>query len=377
MSSAENLTKECPIITAINGISKQISFNQMEKSPESNVALSALSIGALLNLLYLGTVGDTKIEIKKAFKYPEEFSIHSILSENGVKISFKTRLFVQKEFPILESFKSISEASFITEVEKLDFKGSPDAAKDRINAWVSESTEGKIDKIFGGPLPLFTKLIAVNTLLFNASWKFPFNPNSTKGRIFFTGKENITIPMMENEIEIPYLIDEKLGLEMISLPYEGNRFCMLLLKLKGKPERDYFKKMNSIPEMDDLRILINRMGNRKVLVRIPKMKLDSDLNLAEDLKSIGIKKLFDSSAADFGGLSSEKGIIVDDILHKAIIEVSETRTVAAAVSPIAVFLSDFPVTNFELDKPFALVIRDMKFGINLFSAKVWKPEELN
>ncbi|RXG55153.1 Serpin A3-7 [Armadillidium vulgare] len=236
LSSAENLSKECPIITAINGIGKQISFNQMENSPESNVVLSALSIGALLNLLYLGTAGDTKIEIKKAFKES--------------KVSFKTRLFLQKEFPILESFKTISEASYITEVEKLDFKGSPDAAKDRINAWVSESTEGKIDKIFNSPLPVFTKLIAVNTLFFNASWKFPFNPESTKDGIFFTGKEKITIPMMKNEINIPYLIDKKLGLEMVSLPYEGNRFCMLLLKLKGKPERDYFKKIDSIPEME-------------------------------------------------------------------------------------------------------------------------------
>ncbi|RXG55151.1 putative serpin E3 [Armadillidium vulgare] len=119
------------------------------------------------------------------------------------------------------------------------------------------------------------------------------------------------------------------------------------------------------------------MEKRKVLVTIPKMKLASNLNLAKDLKSIGINKLFDSSAADFGGMSSEKGIIVDGILHKAIMEVSETKTVAAAVSSTIVLKSSIFPTIFELDKPFALVIRDRKLGINLFSAKVWKPEELN
>ncbi|RXG61469.1 Serine protease inhibitor A3L [Armadillidium vulgare] len=257
LSSAEKLTKECPVITAINRIGKQISYNQMVKSPDSNVVLSALSIGALLNLLYLGTAGDTKIEIKKAFKYPED------VTEKDIHEKFKI---------VLNSLNSReNEKSYITKVEKLDFKGSPDAAKDMINAWVSKSTEGKIDRIFDSPLPLLTKLIAVNTLFFNASWKFPFNPDDTRNGIFFTGKENITIPMMENEIKIPYLIDKKLGLEMIYLPYVGNRFCMLLLKLK-------------------------------------------------------------ESVADFGGLSSEKGIIVDDILHKAIIEVTEKRTVAAAVT---------------------------------------------
>ncbi|KAL7647735.1 UNVERIFIED_CONTAM: hypothetical protein RMT77_001344 [Armadillidium vulgare] len=389
LSSAKKLTKECPVITAVNRIGKQISYNQMVKSPDSNVVLSALSIGALLNLLYLGTAGDTKIEIKKAFKYPEDVTekdihekfkivLNSLNSrENGVKISFKTRLFLQKEFPLLESFKTISENSYITKVEKLDFKGSPDAAKDMINAWVSKSTEGKIDRIFDSPLPLLTKLIAVNTLFFNASWKFPFNPDDTRDGIFFTGKENITIPMMENEIKIPYLIEKKLGLEMIYLPYVGNRFCMLLLKLKGKPKRDYFQKFESIPEMDDLGILIKRMKKRNVIVGIPKMKLDSNLNLAEDLKSIGINKLFNRSAADFGGLSSEKGIIVDDILHKAIIEVTEKRTVAAAVTFNVVSRSFRPVTFFVLDKPFVLVIRDIKFGINLFCAKVWKPQQLN
>ncbi|KAB7504633.1 putative serpin-like protein [Armadillidium nasatum] len=309
----------------------------MENSPESNIVLSALSIGALLNLLYLGTAGDTKTEIKKAFKYPEEVTEKGIHEKFKLsKYAFKTRLFLQKEFPILESFKTISEESYITEVEKLDFKGSPGASKDRINAWVSESTEGKIDKIIDGPFTPLTSLIAVNTLFFNASWKFPFALVNTKDRIFFTGKENITIPMMENQMHIPYLFDDKLGLEMISLPYVGDRFCMLLLKLKGKPERDYFKKIDSIPEMDDLRILINKMVKEEVIVRIPKMKLESNLNLAENLKSIGVNKIFDRNAADFGGMSSEQGITVDDISHKAIIEVSETRTVAVAVSSITI-----------------------------------------
>ncbi|KAB7504632.1 Serpin A3-4 [Armadillidium nasatum] len=208
-----NGEKECPVIKAMHEISEKISSAQMKISPNENVVLSPLSIGTFLNLFYLGTTGDTKTEIKKAFVYPEEVEEHKIHDKykrvinslendlKDVKINFNTRLFLQKEVPILDSFKNISETFYNTEIEKVDYEHFPNAAKFRINSWVSETTEGKIDEIIPEVLKPDTKLLAVNTLFFNASWKYPFYHDHTSPGIFSTGKDNITIPMMEGSCD--------------------------------------------------------------------------------------------------------------------------------------------------------------------------------
>ncbi|KAL7644903.1 UNVERIFIED_CONTAM: hypothetical protein RMT77_004720 [Armadillidium vulgare] len=378
--------KECPIIKAMHEISEKISSAQMKISPEENVVLSPLSIGTFLNLFYLGTSGDTKTEIKKAFVYPEEVEEHKIHDKykrfissfendvKDVKISFNTRLFLQKELSILDSFKNISETSYNTKVEKVDFKGSPNVAKYRINSWVSKTTEGKINVVISEALRKDTKLIAVNTVFFNGSWEYPFYHKYTKDGLFWTGKENITIPMMETIAEAHYFNDTQLKFEIISLPYKGNRFSMIILKPNCKKDLDHFKKIESILETNDLRTIIKKMNSTKIHVIMPKMKIDSEIQLRDNLKLLGINKIF-STDANFDELTTEPGIFVSNILHKALIEITEKGTVGAAATA-AVMSKSFHHSKFELNTPALLIIRDKEIGINLFTARLVKPQQL-
>lgn len=59
-------------------------------------------------------------------------------------------------------------------------------------------------------------------------------------------------------------------------------------------------------------------------------------------------------------------MVVGNIYHEPIIEVTETGPVAAAVSPSVIFIEIVPKPSFVLNKPIVLIIRDMQFDINLY-----------
>lgn len=64
---------------------------------------------------------------------------------------------------------------------------------------------------------------------------------------------------------------------------------------------------------------------------LPKFKIESEINLMEPLQKLGIHKIFGDSA-DFSNSTDSKPLQVSNIIQKVFIEVTETGTIAAAVS---------------------------------------------
>ncbi|KAL7644906.1 UNVERIFIED_CONTAM: hypothetical protein RMT77_004723 [Armadillidium vulgare] len=234
---------EQDVINTVQEIGRKISYAQWDKDPPpENVILSPLSIAVILNLLMLGTNGTSNSEIKQVLDYPndvQESVVHETYQEiftslpqsgNEVEISIYTRIFPRKGFTIFDSFTNVSETSYLSEVESLDYVNFPEASTERINNWVSDSTNGKIDKVFYEPLSPLTVCVIANVIFLNATWLNQFNPDSTKEGNFYTETETIKIPMMNKKMYVPYKKFDYEGFEIISLPYVGNRFSMYIIK---------------------------------------------------------------------------------------------------------------------------------------------------
>jgi serpin B len=86
-------------------------------------------------------------------------------------------------------------------------------------------------------------------------------------------------------------------------------------------------------------------------------------------------KPFSESQADFSGISNN--IYIDTVLHKAIIEVDEKGTVAAASTvigiPVPGIVSPKPIKYFTADHPFLYAIVDDHYGTILFIGKMKTP----
>lgn len=114
-------------------------------------------------------------------------------------------------------------------------------------------------------------------------------------------------------------------------------------------------------------------------ISIPRFSFDYDLNLENNLKTLGITDAFSSDLADFSNMSSKSPLWVGGALHKANIDFTEKGAKASAVTVISMTDEAIELVNknkpieIKIDKPFMYLIRDKKTSEIWFVGTVYKP----
>lgn len=108
---------------------------------------------------------------------------------------------------------------------------------------------------------------------------------------------------------------------------------------------------------------------------MPRFKLSyGTKNLSKELQDMGLKSVFtDGSLPE---MSDDPLVHLDDVLHKAVIEVTEEGTVAAAATVGIVMTRMIPIPSpvISFDRPFLLMILHIPTNTPLFLSKVCDPE---
>ncbi|MFK7934802.1 MAG: serpin family protein, partial [Saprospiraceae bacterium] len=106
---------------------------------------------------------------------------------------------------------------------------------------------------------------------------------------------------------------------------------------------------------------------------LPKFKMEYDIKLKSTLKAMGMTEAF-SDASDFSQLVKQGGVKVDEVIHKAFIEVDEVGTEAAAVTVVVIIETSVPaLPTVRADKPFLFVIRENQTNSILFMGRLSDP----
>ena len=134
--------------------------------------------------------------------------------------------------------------------------------------------------------------------------------------------------------------------------------------------------------------LHDHLPERRVHVRefrLPRFKLSFQGSVVAILKKLGLERPF-SNQADLSDMVEDDGsglsILVDDVIHKAVIEVNEEGTEAAAVT-MGSFAGGFsmhpqpppPRLDFVADHPFAFYIVEEATGAVVFAGHVLDPSK--
>lgn len=123
----------------------------------------------------------------------------------------------------------------------------------------------------------------------------------------------------------------------------------------------------------------------KITGYIPLFKFDNKIDLMKDLKTLGVKEVFDESKADLSKMTKDKAFI-NQVSHKANIDFSNDGIKAAAATEAGGMgaatggfehLYDVPVEIIDMtfNNPYIFLIRDKKTGEVWFAGKVYKPTE--
>ena len=326
---------------------------------DKNFMVSPLSLKAALALAANGASDNTLDEILNTLGYPDLVSFNEAMqkalkAKSGETLVFETAnsLWLNRDnmaFSFRKEYTGAMSDLFGATASETDDKN----AVREINAWASEKTHGKIEKIIDNSD--FAALLA-NAVYFKGNWYSAFNEKETKNEIFTDANGR--------KKEIPFLED---GYYWVG--YSENDDCKLV-KIgyhTGASERQVSMvivlpnegvALNSIRLSEQIQNA--NWKNEYISIKLPTFHIESSFDLTDSLKSLGIKEAFNKDKADFSPMFGAKFAYLDTVLQNTYINVDETGTEAAAVTAIGVKATSLPSEPipFVADHPFYFAIVD-------------------
>ena len=164
--------------------------------------------------------------------------------------------------------------------------------------------------------------------------------------------------------------------QIARLPYGRDKVAMyVFLPAEGSSLEEFASGLTG----EELESYIAKVSERELDLRMPKFKLEyGKVDLKDALKSLGMGVAFDRSAADFSGIAdvAPEHLFIAFVDHKAVVEVNEEGTEAAAATNVGIGLTSLPIrTEFIVDRPYMFVIRDDRSGSILFSGLISDPTQ--
>ena len=332
-----------------------------------NVILSPLSIFQVLGLTTNGAVGTTQKEMISTL----ESSTLDNLNNINLKIIEKIKKFVTVELAngVMSRFDPIKTFSKVCDkyeapIEKL-------VSKKQVNDWCSKNTHGKITEIIDELSPA-TLMLLLNAVYFRGEWVSPFNPDNTRGGIFYNfGKEEKKVEIMTQTHEFNYYQDSQI--QAVELPYKNDSMSALII-LPNK-DIDINNYINNKNVNDDLvKKIDNGMKSTYVKLSLPKFEVGFYSKLKDVLRRLKMEIPF-TGAADFSGINGSGGLYIDDVIHKTYLKVDEIGSEAAGVTVVDMRkgIPSSKVVGMEVNRPFIVILRSSELPINnefLFVAKI-------
>ncbi|XP_076353213.1 intracellular coagulation inhibitor 1-like isoform X2 [Tachypleus tridentatus] len=344
-----------------------------EIAGDGNTLFSPFSLSSLFGMLYLGARGPQSQVIGEKLGFEgTDFvgkDVHETFKELAVLLADNSLYVANGVFPqsgmkILDSYRIKLGQYYDGKLTELDFANDLDEATNYINQWVSQKTRNKIPELFSGNSLGGAIMVILNVIYFKESWAFKFNPINTIPATFvnLNGQE-VIVPMMTQKAKFLYGFNSDLMIHVLDIPYTGNKTSMLLVLAEDNVDLSLVERRLN-PEF--LNRLSKELEDTLVHLFLPRFKLSlkyEDNELKRALSAMGLREFF---SLDYSGIGEDRGLTLSDIVHKAVLEVNEEGTEAAAVSG-AVFRG---VPIVRVNHPFLFFIRDRRTGLVLFMGRV-------
>lgn len=339
-------------------------------SKDANTVISPISVVYALDMLTAGSEGETQEELLNALcKGADSGDLVIYASEYMDKLDGKSKFKLANSIWINngdaaananEEYVSSMEKYMKAQVTTLEFN---DDAKDEINKWVDDSTDGMIKEIIDN-IPANAGMYLINAMAFDGEWTTPYEDYQIdEDGIFHNSKgqdEEVTLlhglekSFIESDAATGFIKD-----------YKGGKYAFVAILPKDE-NISIESFMENMTGEDFIELIESETGKYDVYTSIPKFKQEYSVNLNDALKSLGINRAFDLSDAEFKTMASTE-LYVENVLHKVFIELDEKGTKAAAATSVQMSVKSMPDPSQErevkLERPFVYAIIDKESNL--------------
>lgn len=356
-------------------------YKKLAQSSDNNIFFSPVSISMALGMTYAGANGETKQQMAKALRFPADDKnfhkqignlMNELLSKGskGVEISLANQQWADKSYKFRCKYLCEVKRAYKAPVKRLDFRNKSDESRLVINKWVEDQTRERIkDLLPGGSITNLTTLVLTNAIYFKGQWDSKFQEEDTNNEPFKTASGKEVQARMMNAKE-KYNIYQGNGIKLLELPYAGKDFSMLVLLPNEETSLPQVEKQLTL---DEINRYIDLMIESEVRIGLPKFKFESKAELKPVLSELGMPIAF-SNTADLSRMARNKELKIDEVYHKAFVEVSEEGTEAAAATAVVIVRKSISIpVDFIANRPFMFMIRENKNGNILFMGRVNNP----
>jgi serpin B len=365
------------LIAAYNGLGQRL-LKEFADKP-GNVVFSPYSIGTAMAMALAGARNETEIEMARVLGLdlpPDEVSkanaavlasLHKT-SSASLELNLANALVLANEqWAISADYIATLQKDYGAEV----FRGGDLAT---VNAWVKQKTNGKIDSILDH-LDRDTVLVLLDAVYFKASWQSMFTSRATQEALFHLSNGTTTnVPMMNTHGH--FALVKMKDYRAIRLPYEGARVSMVVI-LPDSGITGVMQRLNG-EELQHLFVSLRSTPQQPVELSLPRFKANFEANLVQPFLKLGMRRAFDPQTADFSGITGKPLLRIGQIEHRAVIDVTERGTEAAAVTTVEAEATSSHAVQpeaFLVDRRFLFAVVDGETDAILFQGLIVDPRQ--
>ncbi|XP_033029137.1 serine protease inhibitor 2.1-like [Lacerta agilis] len=369
------------LVSSIDDFAFKFSKHITSRQGARNIFFSPMSISMAFSLVGMGAKSNTQKQIYKGLGLNsidtskihagfQEFLKALTSSKHEGTVNIGNGLYLAKGIKIATKYNKDLQSFYKSEIFAVNFKDNVVAEK-QINDYVKDNTKGKIPEVVKGLDPN-SMMVLVNYIYFKDEWQDPFDPENTEKKDFFVDERTtVKVDMMQKNGYFRHVRDEQLSCWVLELPYKGGAVAWFILPDKGK-----LKKVEDGLQGKTLsKWRKSFQTGKQFYLSIPKLSMATSYDLKDLLSGLGISEVF-TPKADLTGITGGGKLKIDRASHKALLDINEKGTEAAA----AVFMSSGvgaapgpPPIPLNFNRPFLFSIMASVDGPMLFMGKTVNP----
>lgn len=376
-----------------------------EKLDGKNAFMSPYSISTAMAMVYMGSQGQTKLDLASGLSislpaslipglYSQQMQdLTAEKSKDGYDLQLANHFWAQEGFGFLPEYTTMLENEFESGITEYDFidDAQREAAIADINLWADENTNGKITKVVDdNTVTKQTRFVLTNAIYFLADWLKPFSRHANQppqmDDFTLANGETKEVEFMSQTEWFNYFSNDQMA--AVELAYgkpmlDENGKVMTGWTGEPKMEAAPVSMWVVLPKAgQSLKGLMatltagkleNAFMNAKgaeVFVKMPPFKVEAEYKLKSTMRdAMGMASAF-SNNADFSDMNGRQDLTIGEVIHKTFIRVDNKGTEAAAVTAVIglekTSIDPTMPEQFVADTPFLYVIRDSDTGAILF-----------